>query len=121
MSVMSISAASAMSTVSAKQVPLDDALTLGATTRFSWDPRHPSALQGTLPVGMCSVLAGLAVVSVLFASVLTGVCIALYTRSHWSDMTERARRFIPSKDRPSDQVGLLARGLRRNARRVDRR
>ena len=105
MSVMSISATSALSTVGAKQLPLDDALTLGATTGFSCQPlcwRLTHALSSTLPGEMSSVLAGLAVVSVLFASVLTGVCIALYTRSHWSGMTERARRFVPSKERPSD-------------------
>ena len=33
----------ALSTVSAKQLPLDDALTLGATTGFSSDPATPSA------------------------------------------------------------------------------
>jgi len=41
-------------------------------------------------------------VGVLFAAVLTGVCMVLYNRGHWSGMAERARRFVPSKDRPSE-------------------
>jgi hypothetical protein len=104
MSVMSMSAASFVDG-KREQLPFDDALTLG---RLPGSVATPSVLaidartSDTLPVGMTSVLAGLAVVSVLFASVLTGVCIALYTRSHWSGMTERARRFVPSKQRPSD-------------------
>jgi hypothetical protein len=54
---------------------------------------------------MSSVLAGLAVVGVLFGSALTGVWLVLWDRSQWSGMAARVRRFIRSKDRPSDDVG----------------
>lgn len=69
------------------------------------------------------MLAGLAEVGVLFASVLTGVCLVLSARSHWSGMTERARRFVRSQERPSDEVGsrylLAVRGEAHVEPRVD--